>query len=163
MESQEQTLIEVHFYATPYKTLVQLMDWRGILLKRHVNWLGQTRTHCSLRVLIGGIDSTYQATWDGLMMSPTDSIRYQPVDVIDVTNHINHSLLMDNIKHLYKYDRHKRIKLSTMLQLMKWEYNEVTDMTCTSFIADCMGIISLKPHLLYPDNFHNALKEWINV
>lgn len=157
-----QTKIEVHFYATPYMKLVDLLDWRGILLKAHVNWLGQKRTHCSIRVKTDDeLDFVYQATWDGLIMCKTATIKYKPINIIDITNFVCPIKVTDNLKELFETKTNTRIALKTMLQLMHRKHEEVVEMTCTSFIADAMGLVPLKSYLLYPDNFYNGLKEWI--
>lgn len=161
-QTNYKTKVEIHFYATPYYQLIRHLDWRGILLKAHINWLNQVRTHCAIRVLTDDLDMTYQATWSGLLSSKTSDIKYVPIDIVDITHKIDVVIFLDNIKHLFKHNRLDRIHLNELLKLMRGKPEEVSRMLCTSFIGDALGH-TIVADALYPDNLYNRLMEWTNA
>lgn len=163
-EENQEVRIEIHFYSTNYWTLLQHLDIKGILLKAHINWLGQTLTHCGFRIVTPGLDMLYQATWDGLRMWEYKTCKYPPHIIIDVTPYVLPSFVLDNLSYLFKYAATETIDLDQLLLLMCRKPERVTGMMCTSFIIECLGydLKDLDVKLLYPDNLCKEIQYRIN-
>lgn len=153
----EEVRIEVHFYSTPYLILLRDRDIKGIVLKAHINWLGQTLTHCALRITAGGIDQMAQSTWGGLLLYLTSTVKYQPTVVVDVTQHVDAVEVIEYVIKEFKQPKdNTRVKLGTLLLLMRHRAEEVDETTCTGFIMKCLDM-PLSPYALYPDVLCNDL------
>ena len=142
-------MIEVRFYSTPYASLILNGDWRGILLRSHILWLGQHLTHCSLRIVAGDTDRIYAATWDGMYAYDTVNEKNQPVETIEVD--VNPLQVIDKITEIYTTSYHARVTLKNLLHMMRGQPELVDGMLCTSFVAEALGKTVL-PDTLYPDN-----------
>ena len=147
---------EVLFYNNTYKQLISNLDWRGVLLKAHINWLGQRLTHCVLRIETDGIDRIYTATWFGLRSYPTSDFIYPPAEVIDVSN-FNQVNIIDRTRSLFTSYPNERITLKNILLMMKGKPEQVKGVLCTSFVCLCLGI-TVRPDNLYPDKLFKLLK-----
>lgn len=153
----QEVRIEVHFYSTPYLILLKDKDIKGILLKAHINWLGQTLTHCALRIVSGGIDRMAQSTWGGLSLYETVTVKYKPTVIVDVTPYVDPVVVIDQVRKEFERPKDKtRVKLSTLLLLMRHKQEEVTETTCTGFIMYCLSM-PFHPYALYPDVLCNDL------
>ena len=162
-QDTEEVRVEVHFYSTPYLVLLRHKDIKGIILKAHINWLGQELSHCAIRIVAGGIDRIAQSTWTQLKLYETSSIQYEPAIVIDVTHMVDAVDVIGYITQEFQQPKDETmVKVSTLLLLTRHRAHEVTQTTCTGFVAKCLGF-KIDKQLLYPDNLCLFLQKWVSI
>lgn len=150
--------VEIWFFDTPYVDLIKLRDWKGILLKAHINWLGQRLTHCAIRINLSLTDVVYQATWGKLLACETKDILITPAEVIEIDNTVISDIeIIDRLMEAFKTYPDTKIYLSDLLHLMWKKPHKVKRIICTSFIYKMLGL-NFGPTDLYPDNCYGFIK-----
>lgn len=145
-------MLEIWFFSTPYIELIRTLDWRGVLLRAHIQWLGQHLTHCGIRVNIGGLDKFYTATWNRLEAYDTQDM-YKPVYTISIPMS---ECVISRISRMFRDEQDSRITLKQILYMMYGTPEKVTGMLCTSFVLRSLDIL-YNPEHLYPDNLYKLL------
>lgn len=151
-------MIEVWFFKTPYKDLIRMRDWKGVLLKAHINWLNQNLTHCVLRVNLG-VDVVYQATWNGLLAFKTETLIVKPAIVLDVTHCVDSIKVIEELQNMFLFADTARVTLDNLLHLMYRKPHKVNGILCTSLVLNALGVDYI-PMDLYPDYCYNLLKRY---
>ena len=146
--------VEVWFYSAPFSRLIKTGDWKGVLLRSHILWLGQRLTHCSIRIQTRDVDRIYMATWDGMQAYDTKDEKNKPVEIVEIDTDV--CKVIDKITEIYTTSYHARVTLKNLLHMMRGQPELVDGMLCTSFVVEALGKIVL-PDTLYPDNLFRLL------